>query len=269
MKKTISFAIIVMFSVLSAEAQIRIIGHRGVRHNTPQQAETPYYENTIPALQYCQTLGIYAAEFDVQLTSDNKVIVFHGPTIPGTNMSIWNSTFDQARSFTLPGGSRMPSLDEYLEQGKKCPQTKLICEIKKQPSPRGETILVEQVIAAVRRMGMEEQVEYTTFSEWALTEIHRIAPDAKVIFIDSGVFVKAPEYLHSIGANAVSYNFDGFMNNPGYAARAKELGMETTLWVVNDYEPVNWAILHGIDYISSDHPEIIKLYVDRLKMFER
>ena len=59
------------------------------------------------------------------------------------------------------------------------------------------------------------------------------------------------------------------MNNPGYAARAKELGMETTLWVVNDYEPVNWAILHGIDYISSDHPEIIKLYVDRLKMFER
>ena len=36
-----------------AGAQIKVVGHRGVRHNTPDKPETPYYENTIPALQYC------------------------------------------------------------------------------------------------------------------------------------------------------------------------------------------------------------------------
>ena len=49
---------------------------QGVRHNTPDAQKTRYYENTIPALKFSQSLGIYAAEFDVQLTSDEKIIVF-------------------------------------------------------------------------------------------------------------------------------------------------------------------------------------------------
>ena len=116
---------------------------------------------------------------------------------------------------------------------------------------------------------MEDQVEYTTFSEWCADEIHRIDPKAKVLFLDSGVFIKDPDYLKAKGYDAVSYDMNGLMNHPGYAVRAKELGMETTLWIVNDYEVVDWAILHGIDYVSSDHPERIKAYVDGLKSFEK
>ena len=252
-----------------AGAQIKVVGHRGVRHNTPDKPETPYYENTIPALQYCQTLGIYAAEFDVQVTADEKLIVFHGPVVPGLGKDIHKITFAEARAVVLPGGSHMPTLEEYLAEGKKHPETKLICEIKKQPKPQWETLAAEQVIATVRRMGMEDQVEYTTFSEWCADEIHRIDPKAKVLFLDSGVFIKDPYYLKAKGYDAISYDMNGLMNHPGYAVRAKELGMETTLWIVNDYEVVDWAILHGIDYVSSDHPERIKAYVDGLKSFEK
>ena len=264
------YYLIVLFALLavSAGAQIKVVGHRGVRFNTPYEPETPYYENTIPALKYAQTLGIYAAEFDVQVTSDNKIIVFHGPTVPGLNKSIHSITFDEARAVVLPGGSHMPTLEEYLAQAKKNPDMKVICEIKKQTTPEKETLAAERVIATVKKMKMEAQVEYTTFSDWCVQELHRIEPKAKVLFLESGVFVHDPDYCKSRGYDAISYDMNGFMNHPGYIKRAKELGMETTLWIVNDYEIVDSAILHGVDYVSSDHPERIVEYLKGMQSYE-
>lgn len=267
--KKILFCTALALVTLSAAAQIKVVGHRGVRFNTPYQPETPYYENTVPALAYAQTLGIYGAEFDVQVTADNKIIVFHGPTVPGLGKSVQKISFAEARAAVLPGGSHMPTLEEYLEQGRKHPETKLICEIKKQLSPEKETLAVEQVMALVRKMKMEDQVEYTSFSDWTCQEIHRIDPKAKVIFIESGVNIHDPDYCKSRGYDAVSFDFNGFMNHPEYAARAKELGLETTLWIVNHYEVVDWALLHGIDYVSSDHPEKIMTYLEGLKPFRK
>lgn len=266
MKKQILSAAILMALSLPLCAQVQLVGHRGVRHNTPTVPETPYYENTIAALKYNQGLGIYAAEFDVQLTSDNKIIVFHGPTVPGLNKSIHSITFDEARSVILPGGHRMPTLEEYLKQGKKAPKTKLILEIKKQSTPERETMAVEQSMAVIRKMKMEDQIEYTTFSEWVVREIHRIDPNAKVLFIDSGVFIKDPETCKAFGSDAVSYDMN-LMNHPDYIERAHALGMEVTFWIINDYEPLEWAILHGVDFVSSDHPEKLKEYVDGLRSF--
>lgn len=256
-----------LVALIPLAAQPKVVGHRGVRFNTPDSPETPLYENTLPALEFAQGLGIDAVEFDVQLTSDGKVIVFHGPEIPGMSKDIRKMTFSEALDVILPGGGHMPTIEEYLEQGKKVPQVKLICEIKKQSTPERETMAVEQVMAAVRRLGMEAQVEYTSFSEWICKEVHRVRPESKVLFLDSGVFVKTPEYAHAQGYDGISYDFNGFMNHPDYAERARKLGIETTLWIVNSYEVVEWAVRHGIDCVSSDHPELVKAYVDAVAMF--
>lgn len=266
MKRLFSICIF-LICALSLSAQIKIVGHRGVRFNTPTNPETKYYENTIPALKYNQKLGIYGAEFDVQVTKDDKIIVFHGTNVPGLDLSIQKITYDQARAVVLPGGSKMPTLEEYLKQGRKCPDTKLICEIKKQLTPEKETLAVEYVMDMVRRMGMESQVEYTSFSDWTCQEIHRVDPKAKVLFLEGGVFVHDPDYCKSRGYDAISYDMNGLMNHPEYVKRAHELGMEVTLWIVNDYEVVDWAIRHGVDYVSSDHPEKIKSYVEGLKVY--
>lgn len=263
------FAIITLalVCVLPMSAQIRIVGHRGVRFNTPSEPETKYYENTIPALKYCQSLGIYGAEFDIQLTSDEKIIVFHGANVPGLDKSIQKISFDEARAVVLPGGGRMPTLEEYFKQAKKHPETKVIVEIKKQATPERETKAVEQVVAVAKKMKMEGQLEYTTFSDWMVQEIHRCDPSAKVLFLESGVFVHDPDYCKARGYDAISYDMNGLMNHPDYIKRAHELGMEVTLWIVNDYEVVDWAIRHGVDYVSSDHPERIKAYVDGLSAY--
>ena len=263
--KRIVIAAALLLITLASSAQIKVVGHRGVRFNTPFEPETPYYENTIPALEYNQSLGIYGAEFDVQLTADEKIIVFHGPKVPGLGKSIHTLTFDQARAVVLPGGSHMPTLEEYFEQARKHPETKIILEIKVQSSRERETKAVELVMETVRKMNMQSQIEYTTFSDWMVQEIHRIDPKAKVLFLESGVFVHDPDYCYARGYNAISYDMNGLMNHPDYVERAHQLGMEVTLWIVNDNEVVDWAIRHGVDYVSSYHPERIKEYLDSLK----
>ena len=263
--KRIVIAAALLFITLASSAQIKVVGHRGVRFNTPFEPETPYYENTIPALEYNQSLGIYGAEFDVQLTADERIIVFHGPKVPGLGKSIHTLTFDQARAVVLPGGSHMPTLEEYFEQARKHPETKIILEIKVQSSRERETKAVELVMETVRKMNMQSQIEYTTFSDWMVQEIHRIDSKAKVLFLESGVFVHDPDYCYARGYNAISYDMNGLMNHPDYVERAHQLGMEVTLWIVNDNEVVDWAIRHGVDYVSSDHPERIKEYLDSLK----
>ena len=267
MKRIVILSLVTLCSAISLSAQIKVVGHRGCRFNTPDQPESPLFENTIASLKFAQKTGIDAVEFDVQLTADEKVIVFHGKTVPGLNKNIQTITFDQARAVVLPGGHRMPTLEEWFKQAKKCPDIPVIVEIKPQETSARETKLVELVFEAARKMNMGKQLEFTTFSEWACAEIHRIDKDAKVLFLDSGVYVKTPEYCAEKGYNGISYDMNGFMNHPEYIERAKKLGIETTLWIVNDYEVVQWAILHGIDCVSSDHPEMVKAYVDSVKPY--
>lgn len=252
---------------LSAVAQVKVVGHRGCRFNTPDAPETPLYENTLAALEYAQALRIDAVEFDLQMTVDEHIIVFHGTNVPGLDQSIQKISYAQAREVVLPGGHKMPSLEEYFAKAKECPAVKIIIELKKQSTKERELKMVRMTMDLAKKMNMEEQLEYTSFSTVMCDEIHRIDPNVKVIYLDSGVFVKSPEWAAERGYDGISYDFDGFMNHPEYVRRAKDLGIETTLWLVNEYEPMDWAIRHGIDYVSSDHPERLQAYLNGIGVY--
>lgn len=227
----------------------RIIGHRGCRFDGP-------YENTLASLRFALDAGVDAVEFDVQLTSDNKVLVFHGPKIPGLERDIRETSFSDARAVVLPGGHQMPTLKEWFNEAGKNPGVPLIMEIKKQLSPEKEALLVDLAMEAVGLLKVEDRIEYTSFSESACDRILAKDPSAKVIFLASGVYVPTAAWAKEKGYRGISYDLNGFLNHPEIAAEAKALGIETTLWLVNDLEVASWARKHGIDYISSDFPQM-------------
>src|ERR1700758_3417276 len=66
---TLSFFIFYFFSVMNAQTQIDIQGHRGCRGLLP--------ENTIPAFIKAIDLGVNTLEMDVVITQDKKVVVSH------------------------------------------------------------------------------------------------------------------------------------------------------------------------------------------------
>ncbi len=227
----------------------RIIGHRGCRFDGP-------YENTLASLRLALDAGVDAVEFDVQLTSDNKVLVFHGPTVPGLERDIRETSFSDARAVVLPGGHQMPTLKEWFNEAGKNPGVPLIMEIKKQLSPEKEALLVDLAMEAVGLLKVEDRIEYTSFSESACDRILAKDPSAKVIFLANGVYVPTAAWAKEKGYRGISYDLNGFLNHPEIAAEAKALGIETTLWLVNDLEVASWARKHGIDYISSDFPQM-------------
>lgn len=73
MKK--SLLVLLSFAALSVYAQPKIVAHRGFYKTAGSE------ENTLSSLANAQKLGVYGVEFDVNMTSDGELIVFHGPKI--------------------------------------------------------------------------------------------------------------------------------------------------------------------------------------------
>lgn len=257
--KRIITVIIALAIGAPAFCQPLLVGHRGCRFIPGID------ENTVASLEYAQKVPVDYVEFDVNLTADDKIIVFHGPALPRGGQDVRDLTYDQARAVVLPEGGRMPSLEEWFAQVKKHPEVKVIIEIKKTRSHDRDSLAVHVLMDQIKRLGVEDLVSYTTFSKTMCREIHRIDPSAKVLFLQSGFNPISADQAAELGYNGVSFNLDAWMNNPSIADRARELGIETTLWLANDNEVIDWAIRHRIDCISADDPAKAAAYLKQYK----
>ena len=135
MNKLLIAAVISIIAASNIFAQTQVIAHRGF-HATGNS-----YNNTISALTNAQQLGIYGSEFDVHETRDGSLIVIHGLR----HLSISNvqdEDFATIRNLPLSNGEIVPTLDEYLEQGKQSATTRLIIEIKSHSTAEQETRII-------------------------------------------------------------------------------------------------------------------------------
>lgn len=261
MKKASLFLLAMAVCAIMA-AQPKVVGHRGCRYAGP-------FENTLASLKVAQAAGVDAVEFDVHLTADDEVIVFHGPQVPGVGKDVREMSFAEARKAVLPGGHRMPTLPEWFRQANRHPEITLIMEIKAQLSDEKLDLLVDMAMQQAAKYKGKVKVEYTSFSTRACDRIRAKDALAKVIYLDSGVGVPDAAWAKERGYSGISYNLDAFLNRPEIVAQARQLGIETTLWLVNDYEVADWAIRHGINFISSDFPEKLVPYIDAVKAYRQ
>lgn len=87
--------------------------HRGLFDN---ESEAP--ENSLAAFQKAVEAG-YGMEMDVQLTKDDKLVVFHDATLKrmcGIEGNVWDYTLEELKQFRLKNSSeRIPTFAEVLE----------------------------------------------------------------------------------------------------------------------------------------------------------
>lgn len=236
----------------------KVVSHRGF------YVTGDSFENTISSLRNAQELGVCGVEFDVNLTLDDSVMILHGPNVHGTKVNIQKSTYEEVRAIDLPGGHKVPTFYEFLRQGKEDPSVTLVMELKKHATPERETQLVETVYAKIKEMGMLEQVQFMSFSLHACKEVRRIDPSVYVCYVSSDQRAETPATLNELGIKGVSYALNTFMNFPEMVDEANALGQETTLWMVEDPELIDWAWKHGITYVSTDFPDKAKAYIEAL-----
>ncbi len=241
-----------LLSALSSTAQTRVIAHRG--YWTLQGSA----QNSIAALRASASIGVYGSEFDVLMTSDSVLVVNHDNEINGVD--IQSSTYEQIKHQKIANAEPMPTLEHYLREGQKHPHLKLIFELKPLSTPQREVVAVAKAMEIIRELGIESQVEFISFSLNVCKEFSRQS-SSPVSFLGGSL---SPEELKQAGLDGLDYNQSVLLvKNPQWIEQARNMGLITNSWTINDLGAAKRLIEHGVDYITTDYPEEIKLLIER------
>lgn len=234
---------------LSIEAQTKVIAHRGF-WDTENSAQ-----NSITSLYKASEAGCYGAEFDVQMTVDGKLIVYHDNEMLGKK--IFETPYDSLREYRLSNGEILPTLEQYLIHARNCPKIKLILEIKTPEKISDEKIkqLVVGVLDMVRKYDLPSRTEYIAFNADVCKEVRELKPDAPVYYLGENA---TPTQLSEWKLTGLDYHYKKFSENPLWIEEAHKAGLKVNVWTVNEATMMREMIDLGVDFITTDKPLLLK-----------
>ncbi len=119
-------------------------------------------------------IGVYGSEFDVHITRDGEVVVFHDDDVDG--IKIENANYADIKDKRLKNGEKIPTLKDYLNAAKSLGDMKLILEVKEHIQKSDEDRCIDATLKMVREAGLEARTEYISFSKHACDYLVRHAP---------------------------------------------------------------------------------------------
>ena len=231
----------------------KIVAHRGFHTSSVS-------ENSIAALKKAQELGIYGAEFDVWITLDGVVVVNHDPKLPGDSHTIQDSNFADIKDVKLSNGEKVPTLEDYLLQGKEDKDTRLVLEIKSHSTAARNNACVDACVAMVKEMGLTEQVDWIAFSLDNCKRVKSLLPDATVEYLSGNM---DPASLHALGIDGIDYQTTVLDAHPDWIGAAHDLGMVVNVWTVDGSAAMLKYIGQGVDFITTNKPDLLKELLSR------
>ena len=252
MKHRIILLTLLMMLPFAAEAQMEnkgtaIVAHRGYWNCE----EAGYAKNSIASLKCAQQAGVWGSEFDVRITSDNVVLVFHDSKIDGKRIE--HHPYSEFKDHRLKNGELIPTLDQYLEQAKKSPKTVMVFELKKLKSQEAEDRMVEISLQKLKEHGLlsPERVVFISFSKHICKSIASQLPDFTVQYLNGDL---KPKAVLEEGINGIDYNHTILKTNRRWVANAHKLGMSTNAWTTNTENEIVPMLKLKINMITTDEP---------------
>lgn len=249
--------VIIVFTLLTVNLyaqNVTYVAHRGASYIAP--------ENTLASINLAWELDAAAAECDIMLTRDNKVILFHdkkGKRLTGEKFEVKKTDYSVIRDYTILlndtnhekyAGEKIPLLSEVLA-GVPADRT-LVIEIK-----TGPEILpyMQQVIS----------------QHWKTGSIVFIAFDLETILATKKLYPETPCYYLSAFRGDINrkYNVLSESNLDGVNLRHKIIdrnlvekfnnaGMDVWCWTVDDPEDAKNMINSGVSAITTNRPKWLR-----------
>ncbi len=224
---------------------VRIMGHRGTAATEP--------ENTLRSFRRALEVEVAAVELDVHLTKDGRLAVIHDADLKRTTNGrgrVRDFTLAELKQLDAGQGEKIPSLEEVFDlvQGK----AHLMVELKD-----------PEAGPAVVHLFKDRQ---------AFADAHAISfwhPVLKAMKeqesrLKTGVLmVGCPADPAGLARAA---DADGLVLQYSYVTgalvdAAHDAGLMVTAWNIDDIETLKPYLGLNLDYISSNHPEVLIEYL--------
>lgn len=234
----------------------KVVAHRGVwKHQGVLQ-------NSLRSFQNAVELGCQGSEMDVWLTADNEVVLSHDPHVYG--IEVENTSLMQLFQRTIHEKDPVPSLQELLLAAKTQNITHPVIEIKDSQKGLARTLqLTDSVVSIVHRMKMQGYVEYISFNYEVLKRIRKLDPTAKILYLMEGK--KELDELVNDRISGIDYSYYAYRKDKDLVRKAKKAGLLTNVWTVNHAEELQSFYRQGVDYITTDEPELLLKIINSFK----
>ncbi len=217
-----------------------IIGHRGACGYFP--------ENTLLSIKKAIEMGVDAVEFDVRMTKDGVLILFHDEKLDRLlkiHGRVRERTYDFLRRFTIRG-EKIPTLEEAL-QVLKPKNVKVVIEVK-------EPDTIDKVIDIISRSGIErDRVLIVSFYHIILNKVKEKGYKFGAIFVCRPI--KLSNMFRDGTPDVILPRKD--MIDRDLVNEAHDLGMMVGTWVINDESDLQQVLDLGVDMVASDYPDRI------------
>jgi len=223
----------------------KVIAHRGAWKNHAGS------ENSITSLKDAIKIGCEGSEFDVWLSSDDEIVVSHDPHIGGK--AVEETSLAELQTVQLKNGDRVPTLEEFIKVAMDQHNMRLVVEMKPSGKGKGE-LLATKTVAMIHAMKAQAWVYYISFDYNILKKVLELDPLAKVAYLSGN---KSPEQLKADKMWGLDYHMGEFQKNKQLIQDAKNNGITTNVWTVNEPELMDTLLKDGVDYITTNEPEIL------------
>ena len=210
-------------------------------------------QNSIRSLVKADSIGAWGSEFDVWMTADGVLVVNHDATFDG--ITIETSKWKQLKNKQLKNGEPLPTLDQMLECGKTL-KTKLILEMKPHKNKEQEKEAAYKIVKMVKDKGLDERIEYITFSYAGMKALKELAPQGTPVYYLNGEL--SPTQLAELDVAGIDYSIRVMRKHPQWIDEAHSLGMKVNVWTVNSERDMDWCIHYGVDFITTNAPELLQ-----------
>ena len=251
MKKFLSIIAVGLLSLTAFESMSqnknKVIAHRGAWKNTGAT------ENSIAALENAIKLGCYGSEFDVHMSADSVLYVNHDHSIQGTHIE--KATSSELSQIKLGNGESLPTLEAYLKAGGKQKKTRLILEIKTSSISKERSLaLATKCVDMVNKLKVSKITDYIAFDYDVCLKVKQLSPKAHVEYLNGD---KTPAEIKEAGLDGTDYHFNVYKKNENWLKELQQQKLATNVWTVNDESTMKFFLEQGIDYITTNEPELL------------
>ncbi len=224
-------------------------GHRGDRHNVP--------ENTIASYRSAIDKGLNAIELDVMLTKDDRLVCSHNFDLEReTNGTGFIDEIDYQDLVRVKTGSQFPPAKQeaiplLIDVATSLPKTVLInIEIKTKSTFDLKSAII--IARLVKKGEIPQKVIISSFNPFAVRMVKLFSKSTPTGYIYSktkhfrGIFIARPDCLHP----EVELITDKLIQF------CKRRNMCINAWTVNNVYTRNWLIDKNIDGIILDNPHL-------------